>query len=522
MKRLLLLLVMALMAAPILRAQESTEITQFFEFSPASINEYADENGDIWYLMPDRQARFLYDSGNNTLLTKVALNADNLDAFLWKFVESEDGAFQIVSKAGNKIAYTSTNLSTTITARSFYLSRNSTNTFEYEENPEYEGNMLLYCVEAKRYFYSDDTKTFYGKAKPIEEESTEEEMIVFYFYSAITTRLLENQSLPYKLKTSTDSQSHWYQIRLFSSKKDDNGDLAYYFVQDNGAGVLPTGALSDLTNDGQFWKAVANSTGSNTLTFESKKGNVLTFDASLDETSSENRRKMFGIKAKSSASASESALIFAGKTDSTAAISFNTGKQYRFLSHDYNEQEVIMAHDSVGGSLGIIDLYSINTQALNPAGSRYVYSQYLRFGEVLKGQTSEAKDLRITKYLTGDLSYTLTGDASAFSISEDNYTAENGGDLSIRFTPADANKLYKAVITFKSAGADDVSVTLSGVGLGDVSSIPEIDTTDDPVVETTYYTIQGQQITAPIYGINIVKMKHESGKISAIKIFHQQ
>jgi len=119
------------------------------------------------------------------------------------------------------------------------------------------------------------------------------------------------------------------------------------------------------------------------------------------------------------------------------------------------------------------------------------------FGYLKAGTTSEAQELTVSgENLSDTISYAVEGaDSAAFTVSENTWTAADGGTLSVTFTPAEARS-YTASFVVRSAGAEDVSVALIGAGLG-FTPIPDIATGAD----TSPYSGQTVMIAGIVTGV---------------------
>jgi hypothetical protein len=83
------------------------------------------------------------------------------------------------------------------------------------------------------------------------------------------------------------------------------------------------------------------------------------------------------------------------------------------------------------------------------------------FAEVETGAT-EVKTLNvIASLLTAPITYTLTNDGDAFTVSPANTLPIEGGTLQITFAPTEKRD-YRAILTLSSDGADDLEVALTG------------------------------------------------------------
>ena len=115
-------------------------------------------------------------------------------------------------------------------------------------------------------------------------------------------------------------------------------------------------------------------------------------------------------------------------------------------------------------TLSVSDYNSIPALTVTPASND--------FGNVTIGTTSAACTVTVSGTdLTDDISYSLTGDdASAFTVTETaGYTNAAGGELNIVFSPT-AVQAYSASVVFSTAGADDVTLTLTGEGAEESSN----------------------------------------------------
>lgn len=91
----------------------------------------------------------------------------------------------------------------------------------------------------------------------------------------------------------------------------------------------------------------------------------------------------------------------------------------------------------------------------------------VNFGSVLKGTTTPADTLNVSgTNLTGSITYEKSGsDAAAFTVTTGTgWTAANGGQLRITFSPTTAGA-YTATLKIKSAGAEDIVIQLTGLGV---------------------------------------------------------
>ena len=89
----------------------------------------------------------------------------------------------------------------------------------------------------------------------------------------------------------------------------------------------------------------------------------------------------------------------------------------------------------------------------------------LNFGNVTTGTVSQPISLGISGTdLTGDITYSISGDTSVFSLDTSGWNSTTGGTLKVTFEPTAAVP-YNADLTFSSSGATPVTVSLTGTGV---------------------------------------------------------
>jgi hypothetical protein len=99
-----------------------------------------------------------------------------------------------------------------------------------------------------------------------------------------------------------------------------------------------------------------------------------------------------------------------------------------------------------------------------------VTPETLPFGATTVDLASDPKTVTVSiAYATDDITYTVTGDATAFSIDATQFVPATGGTLSVTFEPTEV-KDYEAAIVVSSVGATTKTIALTGTG--EVTELP--------------------------------------------------
>jgi hypothetical protein len=378
----------------------------------------------------------------------AGVNGAGIDAQLWKIVDTETtNQYQIESKAGTKLDYVGSN---------FVASTTSTATFDFVQAGD---KWTIKYNGADNAFISrvNNTESTYPAEDKLTASATGSDF-----------RVHAAASIDFP-KISDGSNEYWYKIR--SKEKNttlkDGGTGTKDAV---GSGKVTHSAESNTTSE--LWKLIPGSkTGGYKLV--TYAGNQM--HAGINSTGSQGGGVTRYLRQQT----------VAPDGHDYALEKLGEGWALRNLDREDGATEVINGYYVVPNGDNLAQWSNNGTNEFvftfeAPPAEFEVTGPELSFGIIPNNTTKDMSVTVAANYLTGTITWDLDGtDKSSFTVTPAaGWSGKTGGQLTVRFAPTTAGKIYSATLTIKGDNGQESVLNLSG----EVSADPLI--VIDPVIST--------------------------------------